>query len=1009
MKRIISCIVILLVLACATETRATHTAGGELVYELVPGTTNQYLFTFKFYRACAYQSGGTWQTSSQEPATFQMCYFNSCGTNTFNITLNKVQGNIDPTPPNAPVPNGTVMGNGCDSVTTLCAYTPPSSAPAGTQPGFEEWWYQGTVTLNSTCNFWTFYVQLCCRNNGIINVNNSGSQNIYVECTLDNSIAAVNSNLNTSARFTYTGNVNSIPIPYVCINSPYVHNGSGTDPDGDSLVYETIYPVHKAGCNINATTNILIQPTYNILNTGGNPLSCANSYNLNTTNGVFAFTPNQLGQFVISQRISEYRNGQLIGSVMRDMQVVVDNCVPMSAGTLLDSLNVVGGNAQNDTVRTCPGANLNFCFDVLAPNGIYILSLFDNHATDFPGSTIAYSNLNDSTLHVCLNWTSGLNDTGLNILQLTVKDSLNCQTSPATVQIPIWVNKGMKSSNDTTICIGNAVQFNTVGNGNYLWTVAPGGSGLNTLSCTDCPNPIATPTMTTTYIVTDTLCNFVDSVTVTVLLGPDLTITPDTTTCSNTTLQLQVNTTSAGTFTYSWSPATNLSSATIPNPVFGLNGVPTNYTVTVASSGQYPCPSTATVNVDVLRGYNISNNDTTICDGDAVQIFHTGGNPKYTYNWTPATFVSNSSIINPVITPTPAGVYPYSFTASYPGCPDSTQTLTITVEPVPTVDAGNDVIICRGDTVHLQGSVSPAGVNYTYSWAPGADLDNNTILNPVFSGLTPTTLVLTATTPAGCSDDDAITVSVPSVDFLTIDGDRSLCPGQSAQLLVAGGFNYLWWPDINISATTGNTVTVNPYVTTIYYVTGNDINGCRDTVKAVVEVNPEALLEAGENKTIYPGESVELMADGNCSQNFNWFPPNGLSATNIKNPIASPSVTTQYVVSGQTEDGCNAIDTVTVIVLDESVIELPNAFSPGNGSSVNDELRVMVKGIAKLNSFRIYDRWGVQVFSTTDITKGWNGQYNGKPQPMGVYVVILDVVTSTGKRVTKQGNVTLVR
>ncbi|HQW46524.1 MAG TPA: gliding motility-associated C-terminal domain-containing protein, partial [Chitinophagaceae bacterium] len=85
------------------------------------------------------------------------------------------------------------------------------------------------------------------------------------------------------------------------------------------------------------------------------------------------------------------------------------------------------------------------------------------------------------------------------------------------------------------------------------------------------------------------------------------------------------------------------------------------------------------------------------------------------------------------------------------------------------------------------------------------------------------------------------------------------------------------------------------------------------------------------------------------------------------------------------------------------------AFSPGSGTSINDELRIIVKGVATLNYFRVYNRWGELVFETNDINKGWNGQYKGKSQPMGVYVYVLDAFTSTGKKIFKQGNITLIR
>ncbi|MEZ5046605.1 MAG: gliding motility-associated C-terminal domain-containing protein [Chitinophagaceae bacterium] len=1005
----------------AQKSFATHTAGGELIYDLVPGTTNQYQFTFKFYRACAYWTGTQWSTSSGEPNSFTMCYFNSCSPTTYSLVLNKVVGNITPTPPNPPVPNGTVMGNGCDSIVTLCSYTPPSSAPAGTQPGYEEWWYQGTVTLPTTCNFWKFYVQLCCRNNGIQNIvfggtpGNSGGANIYVEATLDNSQASVNSNLNSSARFTYNGSPTSIPIPYICVNSPYVHNGGGMDPDGDSLVYETIDPRHQTACTQAVAQNILYNVAaggpYNILNTGGNPIACGNTYNLNPNNGVFTLTPTTLGQWVISQKISEYRNGVLVGTVMRDMQFVVDNCVPMAANTLLDSLNITGGTALLDTVRTCPGANLNFCFDIFSPNGIYILPLFDNHVADFPGSSITYSNLNDSTLHACMTWVPAIADTGINILSVTVKDSLNCQTAPSTVQLKLWVNKDIRTSNDTTICQGQSTQFQTFGNGSYNWIALPGGSGTNSLSCTNCPNPIATPNVTTTYVVLDTMCNFTDTVTVTIIPAPSLTITPDTTTCINSTLQLGVtvnNPLPTGSYSYNWAPATYLNNTTIPNPTVNNPTNPISYTVTVTST-ILACPATASVDVDVLLGFKLANSDTTICDGDDVQINVIGGNPKYTYSWNPATFVSNPASITPIIAPTPSGVYPYTVTASFPGCPDTSDDIAITVEPLPIVNAGVDEEICKGDTVHLLGAVTPPSNLYTYLWTPGADLNVNDVLNPIFDGLTSTTLTLSATTPMGCKGEDIMQVTVRDVDFLIIDGNRTLCPRDTTILSVVGGFNYYWWPKEYIINDQSSTITVQPINTTDYYVAGTDIKGCRDTVHATVVVNPEGIIFTGDDKTIYPGESVMIEANGNCSLNFNWFPPNGLSASNIKNPIAQPSVTTQYIVTAETEGGCKAIDTIVVYVSEETLVELPNAFSPGSGTSINDELKPIIKGIAKMNYFKIYNRWGQEVFSSTDINKGWNGQFNGKPQPMATYVYMLDIVTISGKRVQKKGNVTLIR
>jgi gliding motility-associated-like protein len=140
---------------------------------------------------------------------------------------------------------------------------------------------------------------------------------------------------------------------------------------------------------------------------------------------------------------------------------------------------------------------------------------------------------------------------------------------------------------------------------------------------------------------------------------------------------------------------------------------------------------------------------------------------------------------------------------------------------------------------------------------------------------------------------------------------------------------------------------------------------------------------------------------------YQWSPSVGLSKTNIANPIASPPVNTRYFVTSWTEAGCIAKDSIDVIVRDETNLGLPNAFTPG--SAPNDLLRLNKNGIAVLKLFKVFNRWGAVIFETTNIDEGWDGTFNGKPQPMGVYVYMIDATTSTGKRFTKQGNVTLIR
>jgi gliding motility-associated-like protein len=167
-----------------------------------------------------------------------------------------------------------------------------------------------------------------------------------------------------------------------------------------------------------------------------------------------------------------------------------------------------------------------------------------------------------------------------------------------------------------------------------------------------------------------------------------------------------------------------------------------------------------------------------------------------------------------------------------------------------------------------------------------------------------------------------------------------------------------------------------------------------------------AVIYLGDSVTLYPGETYQIQPQTNCTS-FSWFPPAGLDNAHISNPLASPQISTKYVVHGQTEWGCKAADSISIYVDPETLLAIPNAFTPGNGP--NNEFKIIKRGIATLKYFRIFNRWGNMVFETDNIDKGWNGEYNGVPQPFGVYIYEIEAVTSTGRTFQKHGNTTLIR
>ena len=237
--------------------------------------------------------------------------------------------------------------------------------------------------------------------------------------------------------------------------------------------------------------------------------------------------------------------------------------------------------------------------------------------------------------------------------------------------------------------------------------------------------------------------------------------------------------------------------------------------------------------------------------------------------------------------------------------------------------------------------------------------------------------------------------------------DTGVCPGDSLQLHVTGFDSTIrWFPSAGLSDTSANPW-VHPTGPLTYIVVADYKNGCSDTERINIRYVSNAVINLADSVRLYPGESYQMDPNGNCLY-FHWFPPLGLSDTKIANPIAQPPVRTRYFVDGRTEWGCETRDSIDVYIIMESLLDVPNAFIPGSDGP-NNILKLIRRGEATLKSFTIYNRWGNRVFETSDINEGWDGRYSGTPQPMGVYIYVIEAAYNTGKKFYRQGNVTLIR
>jgi len=565
----------------------------------------------------------------------------------------------------------------------------------------------------------------------------------------------------------------------------------------------------------------------------------------------------------------------------------------------------------------------------------------------------------------------------------------------ATVTVTLFPAAAINAGADAQICIGASTTLTATGGATYVWSPSTG------LSSTTAATVTANPTTTTTYTVTGTTANGcvgVDSVKVTVNPLPVVNAGPDAAVCAGVPTTL----TASGAATYSWSPGTGLSSTTGAT-VTANPASTTTYTVTGTSAAG--CVATDQVTVTVRPLPTVSAGpDKAYCVGGSTTLTASGAS---TYVWSPATSLSSTTAVTVTANPASTTTYTLTGTDQY-GCVN-TDGVTVTVNPLPNVDAGADVAICeRAEaTLTATGAVS-------YVWSPGATLPSTTT-NPVTATPTTTTTYTVVGTDAnGCVNRDTVRVSiVPRVPTAVGPGD-SVCRGESAQLSASGGVGYQWYPATGLDITSGASVTATPNVTTTYFVIVQQNQCYRDTLKATVVVNPVPTVDAGPDQTIASGSSANLFATATDASIYAWTPGEGLSCDDCLTPVATPKRTTTYRIDVSNQWGCKANDEVVVkVTCDLSQLFIPNTFTP-NGDGQNDRFYPRGKGIGVVNRFRIYNRWGELMYDMSNIpvnatSYGWDGTFRGQPLKPDVYVWVLEAQCESGDPLTLKGDISLIR
>lgn len=544
----------------------------------------------------------------------------------------------------------------------------------------------------------------------------------------------------------------------------------------------------------------------------------------------------------------------------------------------------------------------------------------------------------------------------------------------------------------------------------YFWDFGDAKSGIQNTSTL--PNPTHTYSDTGIFILKLRISlkgQCTDSTTSVVKVYPGFfPAFTSTGQCKNTPIQFTDKSQTNYGVVNSWKwnfgdPSTLGDTSRLQNPKYTYSASG-NYDVLLIVTNSKGCTDTIMQPVTIQDKPDFTvTNDTLICSIDTLQLNTFGSGTSF---WTPNININDQNSSSPLVSPDVPTTYYVTLTDPF-GCIGK-DSVFVNVKQFVTIDAGKDTGVCIGDAVKLN-ITSDA---LSFKWTPAASLDNDTSKNPLATPLATTTYFVIGNI-GKCQSTDSVKVRVSPYPVVTPIPDTVLCFGNSIQLNASGGSMYTWSPPIFLDNAGIPNPVATPERSIQYIVSIRDTLGCPKPVfDTVVIIVQKVTANAGPRDTsIVENQPLQLNATG--GQIYLWTPPTGLDNAAIANPVATLSENIEYVVRVSTTSGCFATDTISVKVYNilPSIL-VPTAFTP-NGDGRNDFFSPIPVGIKQINHFKVFNRWGVLMYSSTktayEQNMGWDGRYKGQAQDSDIYVWIVEGVDYQDKKITQKGTVLLIR
>lgn len=600
---------------------------------------------------------------------------------------------------------------------------------------------------------------------------------------------------------------------------------------------------------------------------------------------------------------------------------------------------------------------------------------------------------------------TSIDDNNLNIpaSKVSVFRNKSCMVPKVTPEGPL------------NVCAGFPLQLKATKGGGvtYEWT--------NTTTSTSVVGTNEfTPSVSGDYVVKATsetgTCNEISN-TVKITISPGTANNPSPSNngpvCIGNNLQLSISNPEVG-FTYEWSGPENytgsgITPAAITN--FSLVNAGRYFVDVIAASGCVARRESTLVEAvdrpDFKVGFTGSD---VICSGNLKQLSVVPNSPNFSYQWYEKTSGIIAGATSTLHTIGTTGEFYYTATSVNPSCPVATSlSAKLTVVTLPTAAFTSATSACKGQEISFTNQSTYDNrptVSYLWNFGDGAistDKDPKHIYSNTGSFAVKLTVSYNGNACPATITNPSITITDAPPAAITTDLNKfEICPEETLILLVNGTFTSYAW------STGATTPTLTIQEPGDYTVTVISSNGCELKASKTITRLPSPEISASATPEIVEeGQSVQLLASG--LENYNWSPAETLSDPTIPNPVAIPFTSTTYSVSGKDVNNCKGKATVDVKVKGEAVVKKldpENFFSP-NGDATSPYWKV-----GKIDEYpqcevTVYDDKGVKVFDAKPYMNDWDGSFNGKRLPDGVYYYIIRCEGE--ENIPRSGSITMLR